>query len=209
MASEDTSRAYFLRQRRNLILISLFVIFYKAGDLRLDKVELFGNETTIGNPQIVTFAVGCFFLYFLWRHYVYSGEMGGISNFTMACDNWAEERCRRYISRTHSTAKKKIPVHKVELITRKKWEYTFRIVPEDAYGKTVGVKVKWPLIKYRILSVIPVILKQSSFSEYVVPYILAILAIAEFSGLGVVECAMRLVGINTAEQFCYCFSLGG
>lgn len=44
---------------------------------------------------------------------------------------------------------------------------------------------------------LPIAIKKHSFSEYVVPYVLSILAIAEFFGMDIVKWALQFTGIGT------------
>ena len=79
--SGDTSgviRDAFIRQRRNLLIISLVLLFAETAELKLQKLNVFGTELTIGNPVIVNFALWAAFVYWLWRYYVYFHDLGDI-----------------------------------------------------------------------------------------------------------------------------------
>ncbi len=62
----------FVRQRRNLMIVSLILLFSEATDLRVEKISAFGTELLVGQPQAVTMALWVAALYWLVRYYQYS-----------------------------------------------------------------------------------------------------------------------------------------
>ena len=79
--SGDTSsviRDGFIRQRRNLLIISLVLLFAETAELKLQKLNVFGTELAIGNPVIVNFALWTVFVYWFWRYYVYFHDLDDI-----------------------------------------------------------------------------------------------------------------------------------
>jgi len=69
-------RAAFIRQRRNLMVVSLALIFVEFAELTVTKVSLFGNELTVSNPMAVNSALWIGYFYWLWRYYVYFHDLG-------------------------------------------------------------------------------------------------------------------------------------
>jgi hypothetical protein len=62
----------FNRSRRNLLLISLLLLFSQfAGGLTLKEINVFGNRTELGNPIEIETLLWVGLLYFLWRYYQY------------------------------------------------------------------------------------------------------------------------------------------
>jgi len=57
----------FIRQRRNLILVSLVLAFAQVTDLTIHKLSFFGAEGTINAPVSIVPFLTVFWLYFLWR----------------------------------------------------------------------------------------------------------------------------------------------
>lgn len=195
---------HFVKQRRNLVLISLFVVFYKAGDLAIEKINLLGNETDIGNPEIVHLSLGIFFLYFLLRYYTACRAVSGVKKFWRACQAWFEKRCRHQI---HAVLKANNINYTSEPHVKKsaffEVQITFRPNPSfshEAHGKEIparlveqgkheeyvysyGVKY-WP---WRFYSAIYSIFNYTYFLEYVFPYMLALLAVLELFEIGVIE----------------------
>lgn len=66
----------FIRQRRNLMVISLILLFAETSKLSLHKLNVFGNELAIDNPMTVNVALWIAFGYWLWRYYSYFNVIG-------------------------------------------------------------------------------------------------------------------------------------
>lgn len=73
-------REGFIRQRRNLIVISLLLLFSQfSGGLLLKELNVFGNKTTLTNPIELETLLWFGFYYLLLRYYQYfhySGPLG-------------------------------------------------------------------------------------------------------------------------------------
>jgi len=61
---EHEIHALFLRQRRNLIGISLIIFFVTFSGIHLSKLNFLGNELEIGRPYFIN--VGLWLAYFYW-----------------------------------------------------------------------------------------------------------------------------------------------
>ena len=64
----------FIRQRRNLMLSSLVLLFAEVVELKVTKLSLFGNELLIGEPKAVNAALWIATVYWLIRFYQYSRQ---------------------------------------------------------------------------------------------------------------------------------------
>lgn len=71
---ERDMTAGLLRQRRNLIAVSVILFFYNLGGLKITKINILGNYIEVGNPSIFSFALWLFFTYFLYRYWLYFKE---------------------------------------------------------------------------------------------------------------------------------------
>jgi hypothetical protein len=60
-----------LRQRRNLIAISTFLVLFDVANVQIAKVSLLGNELIIGNVRVLIYSAWCLWGYFLLRYYQY------------------------------------------------------------------------------------------------------------------------------------------
>jgi len=61
----------FLRQRRNLLLISVITMFYYIGDVRLEGITRSGVKIGIQNEIAVPIFLWSLFVYFLYRYWVH------------------------------------------------------------------------------------------------------------------------------------------
>jgi hypothetical protein len=69
---DDTDNSGFVRQRRNLMFISLVLLFSEVADLRIPKLSVFGNELDFSEPYAVNAALWVAACYWLLRFYQYS-----------------------------------------------------------------------------------------------------------------------------------------
>jgi len=63
-----------LRQRRNLLLISLIMPLFFLSGASIDKINILGTIITIKNPLIVEYSLLILFVYFLLRYWQYYQE---------------------------------------------------------------------------------------------------------------------------------------
>lgn len=61
----------FLRQRRNVIGVSLGLFFFLSAQIEISTINLAGNSFSIKDSRIVLWAFWLIWLYFLWRYYQY------------------------------------------------------------------------------------------------------------------------------------------
>jgi hypothetical protein len=60
-----------LRQRRNLILVSLWLLVFDFADVSIGKVSVLGTELVVGSPRVLIFLAWLLWAYFLLRYYQY------------------------------------------------------------------------------------------------------------------------------------------
>ena len=65
----------FYRQRRNLILMSLLVVFINAVGGNITKINILGNEMNLSHPEVMPTIFGFVLAYFLWRFFQYAHEI--------------------------------------------------------------------------------------------------------------------------------------
>lgn len=73
---ENEIRISFLRQRRNLIGVSLVLLFITYSGISLNKLNILGNEFDIANPRIIDTSLWIAFLYWLLRYFQYLHFVG-------------------------------------------------------------------------------------------------------------------------------------
>ena len=63
-----------LRQRRNLMGISILLPLYLFSGFSLDKINILGNQVNINNPKIITISMIVLFFYYFLRYWQYFNE---------------------------------------------------------------------------------------------------------------------------------------
>lgn len=71
----DYIRTMFIRQRRNLMGISIVLLFVTYSGLKITTLNILGNSMTITQPHIVNVALWVAFTYWFWRYWVYRIEI--------------------------------------------------------------------------------------------------------------------------------------
>lgn len=66
---------FFNRQRRNLVLMSVLVLFVNVTGAELSKINLLGNEVTLRNPDSLPFYLAIILGYFLIRYFQYMHDI--------------------------------------------------------------------------------------------------------------------------------------
>src|SRR3989344_6953987 len=75
-ADVNPIREGFIRQRRNLMIISLVLLFAESAELTISKLNIFGNELLIVHPATITTALMIAYLYWLWRYSQFLHDLG-------------------------------------------------------------------------------------------------------------------------------------
>ncbi len=208
--SGKTPKDHFILQRRNLIIISLCAIFFKAAKLEIDKLNFFGNQTSIGNPSIAIWCITGFFIYFLWRYYTACRDIGGVSKFYRSVCDKQNDTMRNYILSTlHKRAQKAAIAKDAYQLNLPQDEDGFttkgnivnpatmylhpsneqKITRDAALQQKVG-SIDLNLLQtsaHLVRATIYCILNRTEFGEYMVPYVLALWAGLELSGLQLTE----------------------
>lgn len=203
MDNETAKNDHFIRQRRNLILISVFIIFMQVVGLEVDKISFLGNSAEITNSDKFPFMVFTIFIYFLWRYYTACREVTGWRQFKFDISSRATNLCvknvdkainrkkRSYIMELSAQAHDRdrlFPVILVKVVkrgARKLYKETGKI--NALKWQNTRIKIKWHHCFNVLYSGVDVILTTSKFSEYVLPYLLSVLAVLEFFDVGLVS----------------------
>ena len=67
----------FIRQRKNLITVSLLLIFAEISGIEINKINLLGNEVSLKNPNIVYIVLWMALFYWFARYYQYFRDLKG------------------------------------------------------------------------------------------------------------------------------------
>ncbi len=173
-----------LRQRRNLLLSSLLLIFIKIAEVEIEKLSILGLKfESFGNPQSIYLVIWVLFFYFLFRYYQYFMQEG-IRNISLASYNDLEKRilllADQYAKDIHSSAR----CEQRQLISIKSQNWCFGIdVPvenERGDSKTKRERIKFDskiILKTKILSGFVLCFNHTVITDYILPVVIAIFTI--------------------------------
>lgn len=183
--SGSSAQERFTRQRRNLIAVSLIVVFYKVAGLQIDTINLLGNRAFISSPDVIFHTLSLLFIYLSWRFYTATREVKGFRQFILECSTWAEGMCSLCLKKKYAT--EGIDDLRIDLIGRSFGSRTFAIRFGDDGGGGVDmvdrVKLNYLFRFFVAVSVAWVAVNTSKFSEYVLPFLLAGLAFLQIDVL--------------------------
>lgn len=177
----------FIRQRRNLIVMSLIVLCIELLGAQFNTLNLLGNKITINNQNIVHTAMWVILIYYLWRYYQYFhdlGDKGFISAVTTKRKQivghieskrflQSEDIClRQEQDKNGSKAHLRSTVFYKDELTNMDGRIVFMFgnsgLEETADFETHG----WALLFPTILAWLHVLIRTTYFSEYILPYVI-------------------------------------
>ncbi len=188
----------FIRQRRNLIIISLCLLFYDSFGLDLKKVSILGNELYVQNHDLLPTVLWIIYTYFLIRYYQYFNDLydRGIATkyriqVNQSLINWAYAKGKKdYIveNKINNTTKYKfgvpeshfseIEAWKIEIEGKANVLMTTKINSGiDTRNANVAFRyvANWVvIIRCKIQSIFHVCFRTHLVSEYYLPFIIAI-----------------------------------
>lgn len=175
-----------LRQRRNLMIISVLMLFVDMAGAEVKKIVFSGVSITLKEPNVVVLFMFGFLIYFLYRYYLYLSQEVG-ANFR-----------ETYISRLNSLSHSKLQKLKNRAITgldEYGGDFTFEKMTKDGCWKrdvrtivnagTAGYGQEWGTFKIDIRqfavkgirALFYTLFKRSYLTDYYLPYFLAVTAI--------------------------------
>lgn len=168
-----------MRQRRNLIAISTFLVLFDIANVRVAKVSLLGNELIVGNVPVLIYIAWCLWGYFLLRYYQY---------WRTEPDKYIRSAFGKYFdSLTHTYSREQAANEDIEhgftfKIIRNgllSWSFTTQCYSVEK-GSIVDVQTSplplWRLIYWRIKSALHVVFQTPHVTDRVLPFIVAISA---------------------------------
>ncbi len=79
LASHDTSRqTQFVRQRRNLLVVSFLLLAFLSTGAELSHLNVFGNQIDLRRPLLVSWPLWIAWAYLLWRYYQHLHDLGNL-----------------------------------------------------------------------------------------------------------------------------------
>lgn len=211
--SGTSPKDHFVKQRRNLVLMSLFIIFYHAANFKISEINILGNKSTIGNPEIVGVSLAIFFFYFCWRYSTALNSMNGfyevIARVYVVIERTTKEAAEKYVCKMADVKKNDFALRfapprdsRGNLVGK----YVFKIVSsksrlnkaqQNSLGSIFFIEIKgWELLKIKCFSFLRSMLKDVEFGEYIFPIFLAFIAYMEICTVPVTETLLHILGIS-------------
>lgn len=180
-----------VRQRRNLVVTSLLLIFVGLGEVEFGEVVSFlGATLQINNPEIIVNGLLAFNAYFLWRFYQYFSTDKAysvlLSQYREYMDRYTSLKIVKMACKALSV-QSLIGGYSYQNLKRVKgFEYTLHVTESQEYDSASGtnventVPVKISLISvevHRLFSRIGFIFRSRLLTDYFVPYILVVFSV--------------------------------
>ena len=174
-----------LRQRRNLLILSAILFFLKFAEIEIEKFSIVGIEfSSFKNPNSIFMALWIAWIYFAVRYYQYFSQEGFPCFkcvFREVLDGKSAKKIDKIVRKDYPTKITK----NVTYTTLKGWgwEYSGQIEkkPDGIGGHQIeNFKLpisRWHLFPEIINSFFYVALNRSAFTDYILPIILAIIAL--------------------------------
>jgi hypothetical protein len=176
----------FLRQRRNLIAISLAFLVFEIGGGTFEKLSFPVIGITLENESVAIWGAWIAMFYFIWRYWLYSEPIR--KDFHDNCLDVLVQNIRfkklaqKVLKETHGIDRD-LPFPSVKRnIFRRSFDYGRQVTSNSSHedGNLKGKIANAPFLEVlslEIWAVFVAMFRFRGFSDYVMPYLLAIIAI--------------------------------
>ncbi len=180
-----------LRQRRNLFITSVVIIFLRFGGVQVKKITLLGTELSFDKIEVLYVGIWIAFLYFLVRYYQYfkqEPDLGIMEEFwgkmnALSFRSLREEATKQYPSSENyggefqfSQLKKTAPFIRQGSV----------VVSRNESGEQEMEKYSIDIRKYSsklLVAGVHVVVHRSMITDYFLPFLVALIALLYgFSG---------------------------
>lgn len=177
---------HLIRQRRNLIITSLIVIFILYTEVQISKISLFGIEIETPKQQALMNSLWAIFSYFSVRYYQYL-RIEPATGFWGICSYKAKNNIAILVGKKINNETEHGPktsrgiiLQNMQMITPLKWDYVIK-----EYNAKAGVDEEVSRIRFSSFSfIIPTlkgvsstIVNTAKFTDNVFPVLLALFAV--------------------------------
>lgn len=167
-----------LRQRRNLIATSAFLVLFDIANVQVAKVSLLGNELIIGNVQVLIYSAWCLWAYFLLRYYQYwRAEPDQYIRKSFA--KHLDSHVRTYINAQQDSVELACNDYQIVRTGYLGRSYTLRRF-DAVTGSFVDLNPRslslWRLLYWQLKSALHVALQTAHATDHVLPFMLSIAA---------------------------------
>ena len=174
------------RQRRNLIIMCLLLLFMKYGGVTINKLSVFGAEIILSNVLAIYVVLWLIWLYFLVRYSQYFWQEGLTilkSAIREATKTFCSPKVAELARRNYKPSIYNLTMFNYNYMKKINWytrEFSDREIETDELGSPIGNRVSfsikiWSLWKELLRSYYQVIIKQSMGTDYFFPFIFSLL----------------------------------
>lgn len=181
-----------LRQRRNLMVVSLIIILLSFGGVEIQEVGALGTKLVFAKKDALYIGLWSIFFYFLFRYYQYflEEENRGIADAFWAKVNASSfETLRHMAADQHSLKLDQLAGTFLFSQLQKKSRFVrvgTVVTGRDSYGSSTNSEYTVNAIRFiptLIFASVFVTLNRSALTDFVLPFLVAVAALlAGFSG---------------------------
>lgn len=201
---ENELREGFIRQRRNLIISSIVLLFSQASGMSIKKLSVFGNDIELAHPHSITALIWVATIYWLIRYYQYLRDLPSTGTkdiyyrkFAAYIPNVALNRLKAkrpdLLAIPKDQPNAKVYLKLVEYVCFEKSEkfhigtVASKIIINDvnyASEQDVGpidviIENKY-LLKPKLFTLLHILLHTTKFTEYVLPILIFLMSVIYF-----------------------------
>ena len=171
-----------LRQRRNLLLVTMLLVFMRHGQVAFGtEVKIFGASASIGNPDFILQLLFVVQAYFLWRFYQYFNADGAFSELknqfrstlTNRLDSSTVQQILKHLPEGKSGLEGSYYYSKLESLDSKYFQVEAKVPNGNFEQETFSVKIpKGPIERQRIRVFIGFLFRGRILTDFFLPYLL-------------------------------------
>lgn len=168
-----------LRQRRNLMIISILMVFIKFSEFKVKKLTISGlSFEELGNPSSIYVMIWVLFFYFLFRYHQYYAQEGKGSLFSQidASLGIKVQNHSAEITKKISESASYTP-NNFDSIKRQAWSITVRIPDHKYRGNDEMQEVTldpFVIFKFKLACWFNACVNSSVVTDYLLPYFMAL-----------------------------------
>ena len=177
------------RQRRNLLIVTLIIIFIEHAGLRFgDEVKILWASATIKNPHFIHLSLWLSQIYFLWRFYQYFHTDNAFHNlkqqYRKSLDNKLDSSILEEIfirlPDRNSLLEGSYSYSKLESKNENHYEIIASVVKNEENEKYSIVIPKNKIERHRPIALMKFLFRGKIITDYYLPYLLFLYSIAIF-----------------------------
>jgi len=172
-----------LRQRRNLVSVSIFLIFFDFANVEIGTLSFFGSNMVIGNPKAAYSFIWIVWLYFLVRYYQYfkiEENLGFKNEFALFFDFRFTKKLNEYLNNKYPDKNFNYSNASFNKLKKtSKFSYTYQHEVHDPIKGITTVEFTenisitfytWLFIK----GIFHVIMQTPKATDYILPFVIAL-----------------------------------